>query len=356
MVREGRHSLDMEYKWYSGKAWLLGGMAVFWNSLLLIIGGGMVASGTFAPLLFLSFHALAGFFLGYSALANFMNKSKLKIKDGQLKIEHGPIPWRGNKLLKAADIEQVYVTQKVHKSDKGATSYSYQVRANVAGKRGVKLLNIQNIRQPEDARVIERHIEDHLGIEDQKVIGEFRASDKPKLPDRARKSLEAADPTDMRLKDLSPGAVLDYQAESWEILYQTQYDWRNGSTDRQLQLKNSEGNTILLFLKQDLAVWHPWIEKRFVASAAISQTILRSGNNFPPSFEIEGENYFLQEKLSGKIFRGSTRGSIDGRQLMYVNGSQNKSLRIIISERQDAEIFVGSLEDDDSFSDIYSRI
>lgn len=112
-------------------------------------------------------HVWIGAGLVYFTLATFLNSTTVKVRNGELTVHHGPLPWRGNHQFLANSLVQVFVVEK--RSNRGTLSY------DVCGlTRDGKRQQIMKLEQPEQARFLEQRTEQALGLRDTPVEGEFR--------------------------------------------------------------------------------------------------------------------------------------------------------------------------------------
>jgi hypothetical protein len=136
---------------------------VVWYAAVPFTDGGLIA------LLFPLGHVAVGVGLTYSVLMGFFNRTTVTARGGELSVRHAPLPWRGNRVIAARMIEQLYVTEHAHEHE-GSTTHSYDVCAIVAGNE-VKLL--RGLDELGQARYLERAFEQHLEIPDRHVDGEL---------------------------------------------------------------------------------------------------------------------------------------------------------------------------------------
>ncbi len=141
------------------------GFLVFWYSIAFSQGGPL------AMKLFPVLHVAVGVFLTYSTLAGFLNRTKITLNTGELRIKHYPLPWPGNKVVPRPEIEQLFCEEIMH-SNKNGTSYTYNLQAVKTGGGRLKL--VSGMDKPEDALFLEQKIEGFLGITDRPVAGEMR--------------------------------------------------------------------------------------------------------------------------------------------------------------------------------------
>ncbi|MCA9210143.1 MAG: hypothetical protein KDA55_17415, partial [Planctomycetales bacterium] len=114
-------------------------------------------------------HVAVGVFLTYLTLSMFVNKTVIRVANGELSVRHGPLPWPGKRNLLAHEIQQLYVTEQMRRTKHGYR-YTYHLNAKMAHGEVVKLLS--NLDTPDQGLFIEQKLEHHLKIEDEAVAGE----------------------------------------------------------------------------------------------------------------------------------------------------------------------------------------
>jgi hypothetical protein len=125
------------------------------------------------PLVFIIIYAILGLLALYAALTQIMNQVVLSADRAEILIQHKPIPWRTRR-MDANDIAQLFVRRI---SSSTTTQYGsarhtmYQLVAMTPeGKNKTLMSNLHNAQQ---ARALETRIESYLGIEDERVEGEY---------------------------------------------------------------------------------------------------------------------------------------------------------------------------------------
>lgn len=109
-------------------------------------------------------HLIVGIGLTYSLVAAFMNRTTVTASAGQLAIAHGPLPWRGNRVLQRSDLQQLYVA-KLHKARP-----TWELRA--IQQSGKELRLSARLDQLEQGLYLERELERVMKIRDRAVFGE----------------------------------------------------------------------------------------------------------------------------------------------------------------------------------------
>lgn len=171
-VDQWGHELSLSWRWFTLPVLFLVFFCIAWDSFLVFWYG--IALTTDAPWIMSVFpiaHVAVGLGLTYYTVASLFNTTRLRIAGGELKMQHGPIPWRGEVNLPASDIEQVFCTEKIHRGKHGHRSWTYRVNAMLTDGRRVEL--VSGLPEADEALYIEQTLELHLGIADRRVGGEM---------------------------------------------------------------------------------------------------------------------------------------------------------------------------------------
>ncbi len=164
-------ALQITYRWFGIKFIFMIFFTIFWNGFMLTWHGISLRSGMWAMSLFGLLHTAVGIGMAYYTLAGLLNQTTIQVKNRELTIRHAPLPWWGNKRIRALDIEQIYSKEKISRSDEGSASYTYEVHAIL--DNGTKEKLVGGLKEQELALYIEQTLEKYLGIRDQPVRGEI---------------------------------------------------------------------------------------------------------------------------------------------------------------------------------------
>ncbi|MCA9030709.1 MAG: hypothetical protein KDA66_07875 [Planctomycetaceae bacterium] len=176
-VEEFGGELRISWGWFNPSVFFLIPFCIAWNAFL--IGWYSMAMGDHGPpgamkwimLIFPIGHVAVGLGLFYACLAMLFNSTSIRVMYGQLEIQHGPIPFPGNRTVPVDDIDQLYVKHERNVGEKG-TSHNYPLLARLKSGREVKLLPHNS--EVEISRAVEQLVEKYLNIKDQAVPGEYR--------------------------------------------------------------------------------------------------------------------------------------------------------------------------------------
>ena len=161
-------TLVLTYRWFGCAHLLLIPFTLFWNGFMVTWYGIALTEGEPTMALFGLPHLCVGIGLAYYTISGCINKTIVRLDPLELTVEHTPLPWRGAGSLPLADLDQLYVSQKVHKGKNGV-SYSYEL---IARKKNGSNRHILRGMTSHQAKFMERRLELTAGIEDQRVAGE----------------------------------------------------------------------------------------------------------------------------------------------------------------------------------------
>lgn len=158
-------------RWFSWKYLPMAFFAVAWDGFLIFWYS--MAVGTGAPLIFIIFpigHLGVGIWITYTTLAGFFNRTTVELNQGELSVWFDPLPWPGEKTLRASEIKQLYCKEH-HRRTKNGSTTSYHLYAIMRDDKQVKLLT--NLDSPDAALFLEQQLENWMRITDTPVVGEM---------------------------------------------------------------------------------------------------------------------------------------------------------------------------------------
>ena len=123
---------------------------------------GALELGLSKPIAFAS----GAFLLLCAAALRRVNRTSIRVSEGNIRISHTPVPWRWHSINPGL-IEQLYVIRRPI----AQRVFDYGVRARLRDDRDVSFF--RGIREPSVAFYLERCIEEHFHIKDRRVRGEF---------------------------------------------------------------------------------------------------------------------------------------------------------------------------------------
>lgn len=169
-LQRDEQQLRIHWRWYTPVAYLMVFIGIAWNvSLLSMIW--KTFSGDFIAEVVPCFFLVFGFGLIYAGIVFLVNETTISVQHKTLSIRHTPLPWSGNRTFSVDDLEQFFCKQHICRK-KRETSVGYGLYAISRNGKQIEILN--GIEDPEKVWFIERILEEHLGIADQRVFGEYK--------------------------------------------------------------------------------------------------------------------------------------------------------------------------------------
>ena|GEM_PF-1335017 len=167
--RDEQH-LRIHWRWFRPAAYFVAGVSLFVNLVLISWMRNVGGSGLGEILFSLPF-CVAGGGLIFLTLALFLNETTVTVQHGKLSIRHAPLPWWGNRTLPIEDLEQLFCKKNLTHSKDGKTGF-YELHAIL--RNGQQITLLQYHEEPEKVLFIEQLLEEHLGIVDRPVLGEYK--------------------------------------------------------------------------------------------------------------------------------------------------------------------------------------
>ncbi len=168
VVHDGPN-LHLELPWRSWELAFLLFFSVFWNGgILVMLMSIALEQGLMAALPMLAIpHVWVGIGLGYYVIASFVNTTVVAVDDGKLIVDHGPLPWWGQRAIPLEDVDQLYV-------ERSGVRVNKQPRWNlcVMSPSGTGQVLVRLLRTESEGRWLEDHIEKRLAIVDKPIAGE----------------------------------------------------------------------------------------------------------------------------------------------------------------------------------------
>lgn len=167
-----RSELDIRLKWSDttskGGRWFILFFTTFWNLILLPFVIGVIVSGAWGILLFLSLHLAVGLGLIWHLATIYLNQTSISVTKRRIRIRTFPLRsflWK-TKEIDIDTIEQLYVSRYVQSTSNGVPNYAYALYA--IRDNGEKESLIRGMNR-ETQIFVEQEIEGYLGIRNKKV-------------------------------------------------------------------------------------------------------------------------------------------------------------------------------------------
>ncbi|MFT6962078.1 MAG: hypothetical protein ACJAWV_001802 [Flammeovirgaceae bacterium] len=344
--------LTISFRWMCIQAFFLIPFCLFWNGMLIFMYTMMFSSG--APLfafLFPLIHLSVGIGLTYYTICLFFNRTYITANRDELSVRHAPLPWIGAKTLNVSEIEQLFVKEKVSRGKNG-TTVTYNLLAKMKdGKKDTKILSGSTLGDSGDVQQMENKIEAFLGIRDRAVPSEYQSDMKPTLNEVPRKKKIGYNPVDLTLQNLLKGYVLNYDFKSWEVIYEGQYDWNSGESDKIYRLSSGNNDSLLLYVDKEMGLVTPYIEEKLQSNDIQAFTMLKA-ENAPAELKFADKIYRKKDYSKGKFFASDSDNFTDLGQWFYVSSDSQSSLRIAQFSEGEVSVYTGRLAQAYEFTNI----
>jgi len=341
-------TLKISYKWFSPVAFFLVFFCIVWDGFLVV---WFAVDTPISFKMFAIMHVAVGVGLTYYTVCLFVNSSFISVDKQKLSIRFAPLPWVGNKTLEARDIEQMFVQEKVSHGKNGV-SRSYHLNALMKNGGKVKLIGSAAMNSVEDTKFLEHKIESFLGIRDRQIAGEYLGNSKPTIDQIPRKKETEYNPTRLTLKNLLKGYIITYNLTSWEVIYEAQYDWANGESDKLYRFSGENNSNIILYVRDEMGLTIPYLENRLQTDATTQAFAKLNVQNAPLELTFEKVHFRKQNYSEGKMFVSGSRSYTELVQWFYINENGNKSLRIIQFKHGEVTLFLGKKSKEIEYSNI----
>ncbi len=116
-------------------------------------------------------HLGVGIGLTYYLFALFLNRTEITVGSGKMEIRTLPVPWRGNKRVRVADVSQIYVSEKVRNNSNNGMSKRYEL--HMIDRKNKQTPLIKGIDDAQEALFLERRLEELLKLESKPVAGAY---------------------------------------------------------------------------------------------------------------------------------------------------------------------------------------
>ena len=168
--------LVIRWRWFTPVVFFLVFFAIAWNGFL--VGWYAMALsmpsgfgvGRLIAMLFPVAHVAVGLSLVYTVIVLFVNSTQIRVRRGELTVQHGPVYFPGNLTLGAEQIDQLFVAEQTRTND-GKTSHVYTVKIRLKNQSTRDLIG--HLTDSVEAEYLEQSLERYLRITDERVGGEY---------------------------------------------------------------------------------------------------------------------------------------------------------------------------------------
>ncbi len=167
-MSESGGRLRLVHRWYRPVLFVALLACIFWSAGF-ALWYELARSPSEIPLVVLLaaiVHVTVGVSITYATLAGFFNRTIIEADTTHLAIRHTPMPWPGNREVRAGDLQQLFCEEQV---DNKSVTY----RLSAVLRDGRKLPLVKTLPEPNQALFLEHTLERRLGIVNQAVAGEL---------------------------------------------------------------------------------------------------------------------------------------------------------------------------------------
>ena len=261
----------------------------------------------------------------YSTICMLLNVTFFEVNEEVLRVAHRPLPWwRGSRLIGIDEVDQLYIREEKRLRDEEEISI-YTLHAILVDGTSKQLMFRSSLNRVE-ALHIEQKLEEYLGITDRDVEGELPGKQTRKLPRKKRRPARRSytDPVLEAWYLAVPGQDVEFNDQDWQLKSSSQIDWKNGDSDRFLQLIGPDEGQQIVYLSEHKSSLHAYRETLFQG-----HDLPFSTKDPPSALKWNGQRYELSYQQKGRVFYSERSGSRLAQQWTYENPERNRHLRII---------------------------
>jgi hypothetical protein len=147
--KDGAETL-VSWSWMSRRVWFGVAFMAVWDLILAAVARGMMDSRGPVPWYFPA--GLLGLlvFGNYPVAAMLFNRTRVRIEPARVSVKHGPLPWRGSRVVLRSQVAEAFADQQVNSEETLVErAVSYRVRARM--KDGSVLTLVSGLDEPGQA-------------------------------------------------------------------------------------------------------------------------------------------------------------------------------------------------------------
>jgi hypothetical protein len=343
-ITEFEDKLIIEYKWFSLLVFKYLFLTLTWGLFLVFITNMMLGNDSkevIIGLLIVFVHALTMCYLIYYIVALFINKTIITVTKQSITVKHKPLKWKNAKTLQVENIHRIDLKNGFSSYQNDSTCYYDFIVEQSKGRRNIDLLGVKVIANESDALEIEQKIKQFLEIDDYEIVNEFEFRTQPQEIERQQVKFKEKNILNLKISDLKKGYLIDYENQTWEVIFEVQYSWVRGSMDKLFQLRNHKKKTILLYVQQDMGMFNLWLETEL------------SHNELNKQKEIFKKRFAAKQNInSGKTCSSQDTRLKNIKQWHFINKTGKKSLRVLQIQMKDWLGFSGKKVDEFEFENM----
>lgn len=343
--------MTVSFRWMGIHAFFLVPFCIVWNGFIFFIYSMLFSEDVpIFVMLFPLIHLSVGLCLLYYTICLFVNRTFITANKQSLSVRHAPMPWLGTKSISVPEIDQLFVKEKVSRGKNG-TSVSYLLYAKLTSGKEVKIVRGETLGESDSVQLVESKLEQFLGIRDRAMLGEYQSGNKPTLEQIPRKKKIDYNPTNLTLQNLLKGFILNYDLKNWEVIYEGQYDWNSGESDKIYRLSSEDGDSMLLYVDKEMGLVTPYVEEKLQSNDIQAFAMLKP-ENAPAELKFSDKIYRKRDYSKGKFFTSDSSTFANLGQWFYVSSDSQSSLRIAQFSEGEVNVYKGKLSQAYEFTNI----
>ncbi len=162
--------------------------------------------------------------------------------------------------------------------------------------------------------------------------------------------------SDLTLKKLKKGYLVDYDLKSWEVISANRYDWGEGDLTYEWQLTSHDD---ILFLERETDDEDYWCISRKISLTRLDGRIiqaLKNGGDPSETMEFDGKTYYLDETGGAHFYKDD---ALEGKEVFkwdYIDDSGKNNLTIEQWGERDFEVSLGEKVHEYQFTNILPSV
>lgn len=147
---------------------------------------------------------------------------------------------------------------------------------------------------------------------------------------------EGPDPSNLTLKDIQVGYMVDYDMKTWEVEAYHYYDWGSGDLSHEWQLKSHDETLYLERESDDEDEWSVSRKIPFGRLGAHVRDHVKQNDDPPDELVLDGVTYYLEEWAGGDFYKD---GKGPARKMLVWDYEDDNGTRYLSIEQWDEEEF-----------------
>jgi hypothetical protein len=163
------------------------------------------------------------------------------------------------------------------------------------------------------------------------------------------------DPTNIKVTDIRPGFLLDYDLKTWEVTDEFEYDWGDEYFTYEYKLVSGSETLYLHIEAADQVYCAFTVKLPFVKLGEEVANSLRSTEQPPARISYEGIEFFRDKESVGFFRSTADEDSVELTMWEYYDESGHQTLIVYQWDVDDFEASIGVVETDRAVSNILPR-